>query len=899
MSNISFDNVYLLFLIIPLVIVIAVPFALAIRKDNINGHNIASSVLHVIIALLVCFALAGTTINTVITETEVYVVADVSYSANRNLDTVDGYIQNVRSALPANSRMGVVAFGRDYELITELGGDIASVSTADVDESATDIAGALTYTAGLFHDGVIKRIVLITDGKESDPNGFGELSGTINSLYDSGIYVDAIYLDDNLPQGENEVQISSVDYSSTTYLGKDAVADVVVQSGSESRAILTLEVAQDGTSTYREWGEPQAVTLAPGSNVYNFSLCTTMAGTLNYRLTVDVEGEQTAHNNVYEFTQQVVENYKVLVITNRRVEYENIAAMYGDNAEVESYIVAGSQMSPPSIVEELCQYDEIVLANLDITGISNPKSFVDALNTVVSAYGKSLVTYGDLNIQNNDDATISQLQDMLPVRFGNASQAPRLITFVLDNSRSMAQNGQLQRAKDAITVMIDNFLNPEDYVAIVTFWGDTQLLVTARELSTNRNAIIEALNSVGYMQGTDIGAGLNRAYSHIADSEFSDKQVFLFSDGLSYHNADLDPEELVQQMYSDGIYTSSVFMGSTATNDDGGYADQAGYDAMSRLAYWGRGGAAEDSNFYIVNSDERFDDVVFGEIGDNTTDSVINDPSQVHIAVVGDDLVADIDSIPQVGGYYYTTAKASATTVLTVDYTRNDGEVLEVPLYTYWNYGSGRVATFSASFYEGWLEGWTTENNGGAIVGGIGRTNIPEEKVDYPYVLSVEYADGYCGIEVTPSALVPSASATVQVTMPDGTTVESYPKKFTSELYSYGFIPSTAGRYGITVTYSVGDNDYVASTYMTVSYLSEYNAFASYSAATLNRLINGRGVVSEDGSITIENNENELSTYTLSLTVPLFIAAVVLFVVDIIIRKLKWNDIKSLFVKIK
>ena len=899
MSNISFDNVYLLFLIIPLVIVIAVPFALAIRKDNINGHNIASSVLHVIIALLVCFALAGTTINTVITETEVYVVADVSYSANRNLDTVDGYIQNVRSALPANSRMGVVAFGRDYELITELGGDIASVSTADVDESATDIAGALTYTAGLFHDGVIKRIVLITDGKESDPNGFGELSGTINSLYDSGIYVDAIYLDDNLPQGENEVQISSVDYSSTTYLGKDAVADVVVQSGSESRAILTLEVAQDGTSTYREWGEPQAVTLAPGSNVYNFSLCTTMAGTLNYRLTVDVEGEQTAHNNVYEFTQQVVENYKVLVITNRRVEYENIAAMYGDNAEVESYIVAGSQMSPPSIVEELCQYDEIVLANLDITGISNPTSFVDALNTVVSAYGKSLVTYGDLNIQNNDEATISQLQDMLPVRFGNASQAPRLITFVLDNSRSMAQNGQLQRAKDAITVMIDNFLNPEDYVAIVTFWGDTQLLVTARELSTNRNAIIEALNSVGYMQGTDIGAGLNRAYSHIADSEFSDKQVFLFSDGLSYHNADLDPEELVQQMYSDGIYTSAVFMGSTATNDDGGYADQAGYDAMSRLAYWGRGGAAEDSNFYIVNSDERFDDVVFGEIGDNTTDSVINDPSQVHIAVVGDDLVADIDSIPQVGGYYYTTAKASATTVLTVDYTRNDGEVLEVPLYTYWNYGSGRVATFAASFYEGWLEGWTTENNGGAIVGGIGRTNIPEEKVDYPYVLSVEYADGYCGIEVTPSALDPSASATVQITMPDGTTVESYPMTFTSELYSYGFIPSTAGRYGITVTYSVGDNDYVASTYMTVSYLSEYNAFASYSAATLNRLINGRGVVSEDGSITIENNENELSTYTLSLTVPLFIAAVVLFVVDIIIRKLKWNDIKSLFVKIK
>ena len=100
MNNISFDNVYLLFLIIPLVALTAVPFALAIRRENVNGHNVASLVIHILIAVLVSFAIAGTMVTTVITETEVYVVADVSYSANRNLDTVDSYIQNVRSSLP-------------------------------------------------------------------------------------------------------------------------------------------------------------------------------------------------------------------------------------------------------------------------------------------------------------------------------------------------------------------------------------------------------------------------------------------------------------------------------------------------------------------------------------------------------------------------------------------------------------------------------------------------------------------------------------------------------------------------------------------------------------------------------------------------------------------------------
>ena len=122
---------------------------------------------------------------------------------------------------------------------------------------------------------------------------------------------------------------------------------------------------------------------------------------------------------------------------------------------------------------------------------------------------------------------------------------------------------------------------------------------------------------------------------------------------------------------------------------------------------------------------------------------------------------------------------------------------------------------------------------------------------------------------------------------------------FNSQTYTYGFIPEQVGRYAVTVTYTVGGVDYVANTYMNVSYLSEYNAFASYDAVTLNRLLSGRGFVSEDGVVTIENPENELATYTLSLTMPFLIAAVALFVVDIVIRKLKWNDIKSLFVKIK
>ncbi len=90
MSSINFDNPWLLLLAIPLAALFIVPFFIAIRKDNANGHNIASGVIHIIMALLIAFVAAGTSVVTTVTQTDVYVLADVSYSANKNLDVVDG-----------------------------------------------------------------------------------------------------------------------------------------------------------------------------------------------------------------------------------------------------------------------------------------------------------------------------------------------------------------------------------------------------------------------------------------------------------------------------------------------------------------------------------------------------------------------------------------------------------------------------------------------------------------------------------------------------------------------------------------------------------------------------------------------------------------------------------------
>ena len=70
-----------------------------------------------------------------------------------------------------------------------------------------------------------------------------------------------------------------------------------------------------------------------------------------------------------------------------------------------------------------------------------------------------------------------------------------------------------------------------------------------------------------------------------------------------------------------------------------------------------------------------------------------------------------------------------------------------------------------------------------------------------------------------------------------------------------------------------------------------------FDAASLHECIRNRGTVTEGAVPLIENDATEVATYTVSYAVPLLIAAVVLFVVDVFIRKIKWKDILSLFGK--
>ncbi len=865
MKNISFDNPYLLLVAIPLLLCIIIPIVIAIRRENRSRSVFVSLALHILIAACITLALGGMLYTTVMTETQVWVVADVSYSANRSLDEVDAYIREIQEALPDNSKLGVVVFGKDYKLLCDLDTPFTTVRGSGVDDSATEISEALNYTVGLFDEDVIKRIILITDGKETHTDAAGRFVSAVENVYANDIYLDAVYVDDNLPEDAKEVQISDVEFAASTYMNHEATAVVLIRSSYDTNAIAVLYVEGERYTN-------QAVTLTKGYNIVNFDLPTASTGRYDYRVAISADGDGSTYNNAYNFTQTVVGKLQVLLVSWDEADLERAQALYGDDAVIDAYI---RNPNVPCGVDELIQYDEILLSNFDVRELNNVTAFIDGIEQVVSRFGKSLVTMGDLQIQNKTDEALKDLEDMLPVKYGNNDQDPKLYTIVLDTSRSMQNFSRLRIAKQA-AIQLLNMLDDDDYVMIVNFWGEINVLQSPTR-AANREEIAKLIQAVEPYQGTMIGTALDKAGELMIDMAFDEKQIMLISDGMSYTLESDTPADVVEKLHDHGITTSVIH---PAAREDG-------FETLYAIV------AAGGGSYFEIEREEDLLKIMFKDIANELTDSVVEGQTSVLIKREQDAMLDGLSSLPDIRGYTYAKAKASATTVLAVEFVKSSGNIIEAPLYAYWNYGNGRVASFTSTFTGEWTETWKNES-GERFFENLLTANIPAERIDYPYTIHVDYDGSYSEVEIIPVVLDPNATLDVTITLPDDSSVTQR-LTFDSARYFYRFETPMRGKYIIDITYAYADKSYDSEAVFNISYSPEYDSFAVFDPASLHAAIRNRGTVYEGTIPSLVNDDKEVATYTVRFTAPLMMVAVALYVIDIIIRKLKWNDIKSFF----
>ena len=885
MKNISFDNPYLLLLAIPLALAIIIPFFLIKNKDNKTVGWTVSLCLHIVIIALVILAVAGLASTSVLTKTTVYVLADVSYSSDRNLDEIDAYIAQIKENLPENSSLGVVCFAKDTVVLTPAGRALKSVSEANVDDCATDIVSALNYTETLFPSDSLKRIVLITDGNDTVNQSTGSIASTVERLTENGIKIDTIFLDNTLKEGETEVQLLEAEYAKSTYLGHENEVKFLIQSSEQTEVMLELYARAQATA-----GEAEAayerlaytvITADAGLTTVKMQLPADVADTFEYKAELVTDHDISPYNNTRTFTQTVVGKEKILLITGKSEDQDLIESVYGDYAEIDSYVVTASDNQVPFMLEELVVYDEIVISNLDIREIKHVNAFIDALDMVVSQYGKSLITLGDLRLQtNSDDAIFQKFQELLPVNYGNTDRDGRLYTIVLDVSHSMFMASKFTIAKTAAIKLI-SIMDDDDYVYLIPFDGDIRFNTptpTPKKVKDCKQELITYIDSLTTGHGTEMGIGLEEALKTIRAMNLSENQVMLISDGFSF-DSERDAVEVAADLFNTGTTVSAI---NTFINSDG----QNGRTKLQNVVNAGEGG-----KYYEISTPERVEDVVFGDMANDVGNVIVEKDAGVNIAKYKDSIVQGFSKLPTVSGFIISMEKYDATVPLTVTYQKANGYQETVPLYAYRSHGNGRVASFTGSLSGEWTKYWSNEDKS-RFVSNMFVSNTPGERIDYPFALNMERTEYDAYIQIVPSILNPSATTTLKITYPNGKTATKT-LTFDSTKYFYTLTTDSTGTYTVDVTYSYEGHTYTASTSFEVPYLPEYNAFATFDKFNIYRFMRGNGSTMVGEIPSLENDKNEVTTYKLSYVIPLLIAAVALFVIDILIRKLRFRKKKA------
>lgn len=876
MNNFKFNNPWLLFLIIPLVALTIVGFFLMKKEKRYTKKNIVSFALHLVISVLISVAFADPCYLESNKETDVYILVDASASEKSSIERIDKAIKNTTAeALKTpNTKVGVIPFAKEATTMVELGGSFDTLNNVYNDESfdytATDLENALLFTAEKFKPEAYKRIVLISDGRETD----GEAINTIETLMEKGIVVDVINLDADFPV---EISLTGINYTDNTYLNREESVEALINATTSSN--VTISLYKDNSLV-----EAKDTYLGSGLNTVSFDLDTSKSGEFKYRVEISEEdgykfNDTFKENNSRSFIQNVSGDFNILFLgsaQNELTKFEDMADL-PEEATIDSYI---NKSSVPYTLNDLITYDEIIISNVDLTSLKNYSEFISNLYTAVSVYGKSVFTFDATYVGNTNDPSLVLYNDLLPVQY--QPDDTRALVLVIDSSGSMGGNN-LTMAIEGAKEIVDK-LDVNDSIAVVTFETNVNVPVTMTTIRTeeNRQEIKDKIDRITNNGGTNMINGLDEAYKQIQGVTAEYKDIITLSDGLAGDNIE-DLKKYVTSMSFSNISISFINIG-----------DKEGEELLKTLAKLGNG------QYRYVDSELGIKDIMVDTIEQEVIDTIIEKDSPVIYQMANDPSLEGgvYNNLENVEGYNYCRMKSGANTVLSVQYIHTNSEnelsVIAIPLYAYWNFGAGKVSSFTSSLDTDWTDDFWSATSGQIFFKNIVNQSLPDRY--NKSILNVDFkANGSTSnIEVTPNVDTKNTKVSVKLTSLDNNTNETYDLIYDGSSFTYKLPTPTVGFYNAEISFyrlneETSEYDLVEKTNVTYSfdYSSEFNFFDQSENTLLNQIASQTGgSILDENSIHFDISTNQLSESNyVSLMYWILLAAVILYLVDITIRK--------------
>ncbi|HVZ71326.1 MAG TPA: VWA domain-containing protein, partial [Polyangia bacterium] len=321
-------------------------------------------------------------------------------------------------------------------------------------------------------------------------------------------------------------------------------------------------------------------------------------------------------------------------------------------------------------------WDLVVLSNVARAALTDGQ--LAALEGFVRDGGGLLVA-GGADAYGSGGWRDSRLAPLLPVLLDlpeREDEASLALALVVDKSGSMA-GPKLDLTKEAARATADA-LPPADLIGVVTF--DTRATPVVRlQRASGRARIAGDIARIRASGGTNILAGLREAFDELAPARARKKHIILLSDGAS--PAEGIPE-LVDDAAAQRITISTVGVGDGADNS-----------LLKSIA--SRGGG----RFYQTRDPASLPRIFTRETSEVSRGSVVEAPTPARPQKRADLLAGvPLDRAPPLGGYTVTRARPRAELILAAP----NG----APLLARWQIGLGQVTAWTSDVEPRWSAAW-------------------------------------------------------------------------------------------------------------------------------------------------------------------------------------------------
>ena len=881
MNNIEIKNPWLGLIAIPMIVLVLVFFFRIPKQKRKFLKNRLSLGLHMVMSVTLSLAFMDIRFLHSGKETELYILADCSDSEKISSQRIDTLIHEVYDQKALNTKIGVIAFAKDYRLVTPLGGAFNSIGNLFYDDtfdgSATNLENALNYAQTLYSEQSVHRMLIISDGAETD----GSAIDALESLLNNEINIDCVYLTED---GDDEIAVTNVAYTEKAFYGRKQEAKVSIRSRKEAQVMVRL--TKDG-----EVVSAKPTQVNRGLTIVTFQLPSEQVGTFDYKVSllgadgqeIPEEKDLFKQNNHKSFTQEIHDDFKVLLIdsgTQDKRAIDNLH-LYSENTEITEFNYTASNL--PYTLDKLIQYDEIILSDVNLSIMAHYEEFVENLRLAVSVYGKTLMNYGATNIGDTNNEHLSMFADMLPVQYH--SDDKQAVILNIDVSGSMSGD-RIAKAKQGAIACVD-ILDEDDYIGIVSF-SDEGTVVQPLTSVKNRATIVSNINSMVDLGGTQMSAGFDRCTELLRNADFEYKQVITLSDG--------DPFETQEELRNQVTRMAQMNIICSFIN----IANKPGEQLLKDLSNVGNG------RYYYVESAASLVKVMLSSVTDEVTNTAIEGRAPIQVREEDDPSLEGVSNLPDLMGYNYCRIKQDATTVLTTQYTakESDGEavgVAAVPIYAYWTFGKGKVSSFTSRIGTGWTSNFRGQASGKLFLQNAANEMLPEsasnDQITFEYDIN-----GYSALaHVNANDGDTEADVTLVLTDPNGNQT-SYKPNYDGNGYSVLVNTPISGDYKAHIVYrhhvtwnngevhleTLGEIDYP----LHFDYSKEYNLFEANDGEILYRLskANGSTSVNEINYETL-SSEIEYRSYVSSMMWLLF-ASLAIFLADVFIRKTEFKKKK-------